>query len=610
MSDSCDHDYKLNPDWISINESTKIYRSGNYILTRDIVGRIVIKANNVQLNMNGKTIIPCKCHNQGIVAICVKKLRIFNGCITGAKKYGIHIFNCTDVKIKNLLFTKCCHIAALIVDTSGLNIEYFTANDCNRGLVLYKCSTVKMKYGTFEKCDNRDCNLIGIEDCDTIFIKGYQIHNNNKCLNEMIDINDNEKNGLFTIQKSKNVNMFNCQFNSNKKTNNNSQLICICITESDNCSLINCETNFNEAEYGYLVGIGAYDCGHIYLLNCKSNDNLLYGETGKGGFLHGFLLCSVETCVMRRCDANGNTSNYITTGVTIKNLDGLKGEARIVESTFNSNYGMETAAGILAFLVNNIYIDRCQCDHNESKLEKWLTMNLNIESFAAGIWIGRVNSVNVYNSTCNSNVSIFGNGIGMCFDFLTLHDDKIDFFGPSNIKVNNCFANNNKSTNKLGIGISIEGLLKFKKTRNVRIKETQCSDNSHHGYLCSTSNNVVFENCKADNNLASGFHYIGICFNICTLRCMSKNNNIGYYITGINRGYFEDNQALGNITFGFKHTNRTLDSTFIGNYADSNNTNYSITGGIIDLFKLDHTTGIYTNISGNDTLTKWSNIEV
>ena len=611
MSKFCEHDYSHNNlDWIPINESTKIYKPGNYILTSDIIGRIIVKADNVQINMNGKKIEPRVCHNQGIVAINIKKLNIFNGCIMNAKKHGLYIYNCSDVRIDRLSFIKCEYIASLVVSTFGLNIEHFSADECNRALVLYKCSTVKIENGTFEKCVNNIQNIVGIEECDTVFIKNIQMHNNNKCL-----INDNEtyyesENGLFAIQKSKNISLSNCQMNSNSRTNNNSQLVVICITDSDNCSIINCETNCNEAEYGYLVGLGTYNCGHIYILNCKSNDNFLYGDTGKGGFLHGFLICGTESCIMRRCDANGNTSNYITTGIMAKNINDFKGEIRIVESTFNGNYGMETGAGISAFLVDNIYIDRCQCDKNESKIERWLTMNLNIEGFAAGIWIGRVKSVNVYDSTCNNNVSIFGNAAGMFFDFLTIHNGEFAIPGPSNIKVINCFANNNKSDNKLGIGISLEGISRFKKTRNIRIKESQCSDNSHHGYLCSTSDNVVFENCKADNNLSSGFHFNGHCSNICTIKCMSKNNNIGYFITVINGGYFEDNQAIGNNTFGFNHPNEPLNTTFVGNYADSNNKNYNIMGGIVDIFRLDRSSGSYVNISGNNNLTKWSNIKI
>lgn len=621
-----------NCSWISIYKQYTICKPGNYILKNDIEGRIYIKANNVQLNMNGRKIIPFNNHNNckkryshGIAVANVKNIRIFNGSVVCGHKDGILICKSFDVELSDISINNCCDIGALFINVQNLLINKVSIAKCNRALVLYKCKSVKLGCGFITNNRNTCTNLIGIEECDTIDINDYQICNNIKCIDKIISDRFSKSHALVSIFNSKNINIIDTKINSNKRINNNSRLECLGLYLSDNCNIKRCETNSNYAKSGVLIGISVAECGHVYIYDSKANENKLMinafcdennednenndENNDENNYLYGFSIVETEGSRIESCDAHNNQSNHITRGMNIENYSNFNSDVKISNSTCNKNYGKESAIGIAAFLINNIFINKCQCDENYSEANTFKMNDLIINGISAGIWIGRSCSTTIVDSSCNNNKNINGNALGMCLDFFALPDETV-VPGPSNIQINNCICSNNKSVNELGIGIITLGSIQFKKTRNIKIKLAQCSDNSHYGFSCVTTDNLVYDECKADSNLLAGFNFGGMCSNIGIKWCVAAANGIGFKITGVSKGYFEGNQALGNVSTGFDHSVTPLNSTFVGNHADKNTPNYNITGGTIDLFKLDLATGVYNNVYGNTDITKWSNIEI
>ena len=105
------------------------------------------------------------------------------------------------------------------------------------------------------------------------------------------------------------------------------------------------------------------------------------------------------------------------------------------------------------------------------------------------------------------------------------------------------------------------------------------------------------------------------------LECTAMNNGgIGFDInasTVMAAGtcLMQNCLAMSNTNYGFVSSPGLLQTVFIGNVAQNNgngttSNNYSIFGGIIGLYELSRATGLMTNISGQPTISSWTNMSV
>lgn len=101
---------------------------GNYTLSNDIVGTITISADNVLLNLNGKTITGSV---DGIFVSGQNNITIKNGRIKDASVNGINLNTVNDIVISSVDFT---------VNNTGILI---TASDCV--VVEYSNSLIKLQ---------------------------------------------------------------------------------------------------------------------------------------------------------------------------------------------------------------------------------------------------------------------------------------------------------------------------------------------------------------------------------------------------------------------------------------------------------------------------------
>lgn len=623
-----------------ISHSTTIKRSGSYCLTRNIVGTIVIAADNVMLDLN--------CHlvdGDGAAAAI---------SVTGRSSTN----NFNDITITNGAVTNKGSTGIAVTNCSGAVLTDLQIYGSNQALALTHCSSSQIN--DVKAYDNLSVSsaVILIESCDSIQLSGVQADGNNKALIVTPTSPTDPGMGIIAISNSTNVTMTASTTNSNTQTNNAYTFVPLAILSSNNVQ-VDHQSNNNSisadvADTNGLAAIGALYSSNVVLDNIQTNGNNL-GSTTQ--FLYGVYILSTPHTIVSNAQINDNM-------------------VQLLAINPGGNTNLAGIAVVFATVENDVVISRCQiCRNTVVDAGSDRTPQINGDLF--GIYILGFSDDTIVEPTGSESKTT----IEYCQiqDNIIQSQDNIQFnFGiivvaAEDINISHCTLSGNNGGQEAN-GVTILGFpfapFLINPCRNINISD--CTANNHNardfarGFLLqglfadgvrSATENCAVVRCQANNNSA-GINGYGICLadviggsivncqtdmnshagifagianpvydpnpvntDCSILNCSAKENGtdtipgngIELSITGINDNFLlQNNVCLSNTGTGFLHTNATLTSAYFNNYARGNGTNYIIDGGVIQMNTYNVGTGVnmfvpngatsfptLTNIDGN-----------
>ena len=341
---------------------------------------------------------------------------------------------------------------------------------------------------------------------------------------------------------------------------------------TENNVIGNCQANNNRVDDGGiripggLVArlFGVIIEGSVSIDICQANNNSM-GTNGVGQRVGGFLGIGSTNLSITNAMANNNTGGEISCGFQLR-ADGelAQSNARIVDCTANTNggYGIILGDPVLNDneLIENTFLGSCICNKNGNDVTE-----------AAGILV--INNVN-------------------------------------NVSIQNCQVNDTYSFGNIANGIRV------KSARNVTISDTivntTSSPVSGHGILFENVKNSKVSDSQMTHNCSSGFELIGCDNNsISVMKCSANCNEKGYSVNSsgcLTNGLFKENVSMNNTTIGFEHGPQSFATGYVSNYAQGNAQDYLINGGVIGLHTLGFNDGQTEAVTGNATVSHWTNI--
>ncbi len=587
-----------------------LHKSGDYALTQDVTGTIVIAADSVCLDLCCHTLSAAG-RASAVIANGNQALKVFNGRITNSSEAAIFVTNCSGVGIYDLTLTD--HSVDAICQINSMDINVHDVNFINsdigeRALLFDTCNNV-----TVDRCNisgylSTAGAIVQLQGCTNMSVQDVDV---SQCTKTSAgDIGQlSVGTALVAVDGCKGIDFVHVKVNNN--TINNTVAVldqpnqyrtaeAIAFWSSSGCSLYRCETSNNVDVAGSgatlvtedyflafkncssvivtehqssnnscpvaiasFVGIVSIDSSSMVFDGCQANDNTIdeLVVLGPGTFsqMHGIWVRGGSSdTVVRNCQTNGNTA---TKG----------GEGRSSE-VFNPG----VFSGIRMNGEGHV-IDNCQANHNKMGDKPDFT-------FVAGILNSTATNAVTSNSVAHSNTG------GQSAYGIAIHPVDVDVVLGMNQVISNCTANSNGnfgiSANLLGdplpeaaVNITIVDcvcnsngsdvglaagiiVLNPDADRNVLIKGCQVSDTGSDasteaaGIQMITASNVVIEDTEVFNTTAVGQAH-GIVFDSITdskiLRTqVHGNKNAGILLTGenVNVAIIEC-VAMGN-TVGFE----------------------------------------------------------
>lgn len=587
----------------AIWQATTIDKSGPYCLAQDIVGTIVIAADNVTLDLNSHAIDG----NQAtaIVASNVHNVTIKNGTITNAN-LGISITNAEGVRL----------------DTIDILAS-------NQAVLLSKCSSSEINAVAAYQNTNTSGAIILVDSSDSIRLTNVQANDNLKNLSASVGPVD-PGTAIVCVNKSTNVVLQECAINTNQRINQNCRFSPLGIySSSKNIQVLNSTINGNYITEDDVRGFSpliARASFNVVLDGLQVNNNKIK-STSIGD--RSIYIVDVPGLIIKNTQVNGNSCGLLNenpgfatdfTGIFIFNVstgsnDAVISDCQISGNTLDSAGDVGFEGALVGMYINAIgdfagyegrsTIENCQITDN-------IMTSTVVRKFVDGIIITGAADVIVDGVTCNGNS---GGEIttGIAIEGFVQYGTR----NPArNITVRNSTANNN-SANDQAFGIFLGGSVRDDlRTAAENCTLLSCVANNNiggsNGFGIAFSDAIGCSaiNCQTDANSRSGI-YAGFIYptdenpvntDNSIINCSAKRNGLHgfeFSSTSTNDNFLvQDCVALANNNTGFLHENDILTSRFLGNYAKGNGTDYSIAGGEIQLFSLD-INGTYSHITGD-----------
>ncbi len=604
---------------ITISHSTVIAKSGSYCVTQNIVGTIVIAADNVILDLNG---------------------HLING---NRAPFAISAMNQKDVTIKNGAVTNASSICIQLGNCTGATIEGIQAYNTESAVQMVSCSNSQMNNLQVYNCLSTYTALILIDSSDSIEVNDVTVQN---CTKTATATTNEFTSGtsFVTVNSATNVNFTRLFVNTN--TFNNSTAIAdqanhwrtasaIAFIQSQNCTLTDSSTCNNTDIAGNLATSDTEDYMLLFRAcsDCTVTRHLSNANACTQPILYFSLIASLDSSNMVFQESTINDNKIamlpVLSGASFVPViwvtpyfgDHPVNDTLISHCQISGNVVVDGGAGrtdtegdlicvyIFGFsetpgFENRTIIEHCQVNDNSM-------ISTDPIQFVEGILVEQAADVTISDCTCN------GNSGGDLLLSIVL-EGGID--NPCrNATIRNSTANNNNNQN-LAFGITLFG--DFDSTsgqsgacENCIIENCQANGNSatqnSAGIAFSGTSGCSLINCQTDANNGSGV-YAGVVYasanpnplnqDISIINSSAKNNLANGFdlnASGTNENFLlQDNSALDNASIGFSHGNALLTSRYLGNYAKDNSTNYSINGGAIQLFSLD-VNGFYTQVTGD-----------
>ena len=522
----------------SANPQFTIKSSGRYYVTNHLnrnhstaAGTILlVKASNVNLDLNSKTIAPSVSGSMTTgtaiaVAQGLSNIQVSNGFIhgqdgstsngTGVQKldYGIDLNETTlssgsgtsyQIKLQDLQITRCITVGIFGSTINDLTIERCTCNDGKGTTDL----TAGAQLDTINNLKINNCTFSGNANSSSGAITVYGL-SLTSCTDGVIENVICAKNNASSTSSCIGAYLSSCtnmiMKNVSATTNSAAGTTCygINLTGSTNNQLINCITNGNttSANDSSVIGIYLQSSSHnCRLENCLANGNSNSSTGGTGGTAYGSYMQSSNALCVTNCQFNGNTST--ATGATIGLILNT-----ITGSTFRNCQtcsSSSTGSGASAHAYGTYLDSNC----NNNSFVKCLANSNSAGSTSA------VRSVGFYSSANTNN------------------------------NFDQCIANRNQATTTANVAAIAAGFMFAGAETRSQILN------------CETAHNVVGNQTSSGTSArAYGIYFDG---SSATVNCSVKNCNLNYNTPGT---------TGGGRAFGFYDNSTTSTTILIGNIA-------------------------------------------
>jgi hypothetical protein len=465
--------------------------------------------------------------------------------------------------------------------------------------------------------------------------------------------------------------MHQCEVNSNNiAANVDAELYrMFFIGRSNNFTVTECQANSNTGGtmLGDLRGFSPLDSSNLVFDGCQANNNHTNASdpSANAGIICFFLqnggVLPVETNIIRNCQANFNRIDDAGAGRVIGTEAYIAGifvqRSAIIDhcqSSYNSIGSADVVQYVEGFIasgspgfstssVENVIISNSSFDNNTGGE---FGLGIDLDAFSRDGDVASVFNITISNCSTSSNGSY---GIFAGKFFQVPPDDSLF----RNVEIIDCVCNRNGNGSLApdagGISVDGVGVLTIKDTvsniviKNCQVNDTFSSSGIANGIRVRRAKDVVIEdtnvfNTAADAGVAhgilfdtvkdskiirtqlhgnqnSGVELVGDNTDIAIIESVAMDNDIGFdFAAGSSASccLVQDSRALSNKSAGFVHDIRPLATTFIGNEAQCNGKcradNFEIHGGRISLYELSWTDGLMKNISGEPTISRWTNI--
>lgn len=423
---------------------------------------------------------------------------------------------------------------------------------------------------------------------------------------------------------------------SNNNTNANSNLVGIGlmfipdgeVKNSQTHGNITTQANGNQGSFltqDFLFGLGVLGCPGAHIINHQSNENKSRNSiTGIGGEAYGIFVSSalgqVGDGAMIEDSQAHNNGDFNETSKAVGICVGYGPQIQISNGAIIRNCqsnGTQGHACVCAFgcYWNNVVYENCQADNNAAFGTSDPANNC-LFGYGYGFAVcGNVRDVRFIGCTASNNTCINDKAAGIDAadypPFIPGAEPAFLAFPPSLVVIEGCVTNGNVSTSNFGSGIRASGVT------SCVVKDSEAFSNTSTG--TGFGNGILFDTCsdskiirsQMHENLNAGVELVGTNTNIAIIESVAMKNNIGFDVpqnATLVCGLVQDCRAVDNTTVGFNHGPSPLQTTYIGNEAQCNGLDYAINGGIISLYQLHWLTGLMNNVSGQATISPWTNL--
>jgi len=301
-----------------------IDQPGDYYLASNLLFKtqqnesiiILIKTDNVTLNLNNKT-ISTENHYHDTKAIQIdsslSNIIIQNGTINKINGQGIFIDkNCSNLAIRNILISHSCCSGLSMKNAQDCIVDNIYISQCINhqaerqpiGISLLNCTNCTINRSFFNSFTNLLGNSYGIllENC-----QGCDIFN---C--KVSSLEGKSVYGIYLKNTSA------CLLKNNKSILNKAtegSSCGYCFTESRNNTIYKCEAQTNNSKTGNVYGFYFDNVTSHRIESCISRDNY----TSNQSYTYGFLANQSIGLGFIKCNAFANLSDNIAVGFGIEN---------------------------------------------------------------------------------------------------------------------------------------------------------------------------------------------------------------------------------------------------------------------------------------------------
>ncbi len=513
-------------------------KSGNYALTGDVTGTIVVAADSVCIDLCCHT-LSAGGRASAIIANGHEALKVFNGRIINAQDAAISVENYSSAELYNLTMSGNALDAIRERNSEDLNVHdvnFINDNSSERALLMDTCNNIIVKNCNasgflstigavieFDSCQNgsvRDVDVtnntktqssttgsfdtstmfVGLNSCTGIELSNVKVNNNT-----IRQVEGNRFAGI-GFMFSDTCSMHRCQISNNTiATNVAGELYrMLFIGSSSNITVTECQANSNTAAtlLGYLRGFSPFESSNLVFDGCQVNNNFAEAVDSNfdGGIVGIWLQTNgvgiVENTVIRNCQVNFNTiadggagrvsAEAVIAGISLQG-SGIIDHCQVNNNSIGTTDAIQYVEGLILYgpLVKDIVVSNSSFDNNIGG------------EVGAGIVVltytdGGDNEFNTTISNCSASSN---QGIG-------IWPGKFFEFGPDssllrNLKIVDCVCNRNGSETFDSAGIFIDGIEGFDTVSNILIKNCQVNDTfsgvSAAGIRVRGATNVVVE---------------------------------------------------------------------------------------------------------------------
>ncbi len=335
----------ISPDQISSGGFT-ISSPGLYVLTDDVVysiasgTAITITANNVTLDLNGKTIIASNGADRGFFLSGARSnVSIRNGALNGFDSVGIRVDTGANyIELRDLKIADNAVVASIGIVFGGTSLSTVRTTNCvidncqtssfGVGMIAFATDNLKISNSTFNNniqsgINGVDCKSWEITNCqasgqgvgstgvtaiqgfDLIDCEGIRIKDSDFCFNINPTTSFGGRGGFIRNEKVSGrgaYEIINCTFCNNGGSGVLSRGLDF--TNSSSCVVKNCIFNGNSSTNANVRGLSLTGTGH-YVENCIANANW---TSGLGGFVASGILVTGSAHTLVNCNTSGNSS--------------------------------------------------------------------------------------------------------------------------------------------------------------------------------------------------------------------------------------------------------------------------------------------------------------